>query len=281
MLSSVSLLSIIVFASIEDVKGGWVDPDTPITFRTTVAKTKEDMREYELIFSDEFETEGRSFTDGQDPRWTAIDKNDYTNNALHYYKSENAKTVNGVLNITTELMDNTYRAFNEKTKKYYSDTKHVQSAMLQGWNKFCITGGIVEFSAKLPGKSHVGGIWPALWMLGNLARATFVGSSDWVWPFSYNKCDPLKLKQQEINACSKVSHYGMKPGVGRGAPEIDILEAMGGESGPLPNTHIQRPYFSSSLQHPVFRLGGPSSCINQNQDTGTKAWNTEISLRHL
>lgn len=85
-------------------------------------------------------------------------------------------------------------------------------------------------------------------MLGNLARATYVGSSDWVWPFSYDKCDQSKTKQQEINACRKISHYGMKPGIGRGAPEIDILEAMGGEAGHLPSTPIQRPYFSSSLQ---------------------------------
>ncbi len=40
----------------------------------------------------------------------------------------------------------------------------------------------------------------------------------------------------------------MQPGVGRGAPEIDILEAMAGEKGKLPNTPIQRPYFSSSYQ---------------------------------
>ena len=40
----------------------------------------------------------------------------------------------------------------------------------------------------------------------------------------------------------------MTPGVGRGAPEIDILEAMGGDPGKLPNTPIQRPYVSSSLQ---------------------------------
>lgn len=128
------------------------------------------------------------------------------------------------------------------------DTKHVQSAMLQGWNKFCITGGIVEFSAKLPGKGSIGGLWPALWLLGNLSRATFVGSSDWMWPFSYNECDPDKIHQQEISACRKVTHYGLQAGVGRGAPEIDILEAMGGAKEPLPNTPIQRPYFSSSLQ---------------------------------
>ena len=28
------------------------------------------------VFSDEFEQDGRSFEDGSDPRWTAIDKND-------------------------------------------------------------------------------------------------------------------------------------------------------------------------------------------------------------
>lgn len=33
--------------------------------------------------------------------------------------------------------------------------------MIQSWNKFCITGGIVEFSAKLPGDPTVGGLWPA------------------------------------------------------------------------------------------------------------------------
>ena len=56
---------------------------------------------------------------------------------------------------------NDYKAFDEDTKKFYLDTKHVQSGMVQGWNKFCLTGGIVEFSAKLPGKASVGGLWPA------------------------------------------------------------------------------------------------------------------------
>lgn len=84
-----------------------------------------------------------------------------TNAALHFYSNQNVRTTNGVLNITTTLTKNEYRAFNEKTKKFYVDTKHVQSAMVQSWNKFCITGGIVEFSAKLPGEGSVGGLWPA------------------------------------------------------------------------------------------------------------------------
>mmetsp|Transcript_2366 Transcript_2366/g.3531 ORF Transcript_2366/g.3531 Transcript_2366/m.3531 type:complete len:605 (-) Transcript_2366:109-1923(-) len=234
--------------SCKKVKSGWVDPDTSSKFSSTVALAPGDDREYQLVFSDEFEREGRSFADGEDSRWTAMDKNDYTNDALHFYRSDNVKTKHGKLKISTTFKDNNYRAFNEKTKKYFADTKHVQSAMLQGWNKFCMTGGIVEFSAKLPGKGSIGGLWPALWLLGNLARATYVGSSDWMWPFSYDTCDMARVDQQEINACRKVGHYGMSPGIGRGAPEIDILEAMGGEPGPLPNTPIERPYFSSSLQ---------------------------------
>ena len=84
-----------------------------------------------------------------------------TNAALHFYSEENAQTSNGVLNITTERKENAYKAFNEKTKKFYADKKYIQSAMLQGWNKFCFTGGIVEFSAKLPGNPKTGGLWPA------------------------------------------------------------------------------------------------------------------------
>ena len=171
-----------------------------------------------------------------------------TNEALHFYKPDNVATTNGVLNITTVLQTNKYKAFNEKTKRYYADAKHVQSGMVQGWNKFCMTGGIIEFSAKLPGDPKIGGLWPALWMLGNLARATYVGSSNFVWPYSYGGCDEHNRKSQKISACSKVGHYGMKPGVGRGSPEIDILEAMMGSPEALPHTNITRPYFSTSLQ---------------------------------
>ena len=66
-----------------------------------------------------------------------------------------------MLNISTFFADNDYKAFNEETLNYYHDTKHVQSGMVQGWNKFCLTGGIVEYSAKLPGKGEIGGLWPA------------------------------------------------------------------------------------------------------------------------
>jgi hypothetical protein len=76
-----------------------------------------------------------------------------------------------------------------------------------------------------------------------------VGSSDYLWPWSYNDCNPRERTSQEINACSKVAHYGLEPGRGRGAPEIDLIEAMQGDmTEKLPSTNITRPYQSLSLQ---------------------------------
>ena len=59
---------------------GWVDPDTPDDAASMLSLV--DGTEHVLMFSDEFEVEGRSFDDGTDPRWTAMNKNDYTNTAL-------------------------------------------------------------------------------------------------------------------------------------------------------------------------------------------------------
>lgn len=86
-------------------------------------------------------------------------------------------------------------------------------------------------------------------MLGNLARASYVGSTNYMWPWSYNKCNDRTRRSQEISSCKQVNHYGLAPFTGRGAPEIDVLEAMQGDPDEkLPNTHIKRPYQSASLQ---------------------------------
>eukprot|EP00979_Chaetoceros_neogracilis_P013183 scaffold3712_cov234-Chaetoceros_neogracile.AAC.1 len=68
--------TVLFFTLVHTGSSGWVDPDTSAIFQGTAALTKGDNRQYELVFSDEFETEGRSFADGEDSRWTAIDKND-------------------------------------------------------------------------------------------------------------------------------------------------------------------------------------------------------------
>jgi hypothetical protein len=80
-------------------------------------------------------------------------------------------TSNGVMNIKTERKTNTYRAFNESSKTFYLDKKDIQSAMVQSWNKFCFTGGIVEFRAKLPGDPETGGLWPARKFLSSILHS--------------------------------------------------------------------------------------------------------------
>lgn len=77
----------------------------------------------------------------------------------------------------------------------YSDTA-LFASLSAGWNKFCFTGGVVEVQAQLPGRHNTGGLWPAMWLMGNLARATFVGSSENTWPWSYDKCDRQRQKGQ-------------------------------------------------------------------------------------
>lgn len=47
-----------------------IDPDTP---QDVYTRTGFDGQEYELVFSDEFETPGRSFYPGDDPFWEAVD----------------------------------------------------------------------------------------------------------------------------------------------------------------------------------------------------------------
>ena len=128
----------------------WIDTDTPHKHHSS--KSLVDQRDLQLVFSDEFQTEGRSFADGHDPKWTSINKDDYTNDALQYYTDERVTTSKGVLNISTINEDIHFVAQDkDPSKKAKKMTKNYQSGMVQGWNKFCFTGGVVEISAKLPG----------------------------------------------------------------------------------------------------------------------------------
>ena len=109
--------------------------------------------------------------------------------------------------------------------------------------------------AKLPGDPLTGGLWPAIWILGNLARATYTGTSNWVWPWSYTECNRATQRAQLVSGCDPVPHYEMLGGEGRGAPEIDLLEAMPGFEHPDPvlQPSFKKPYFSASLQVQVVR----------------------------
>ena len=47
----------------------WVDPNSPDTLPEPLKGSK-----YKLVFSDEFEEEGRDFRYGHDDKWEAVDK---------------------------------------------------------------------------------------------------------------------------------------------------------------------------------------------------------------
>jgi beta-glucanase (GH16 family) len=219
-------------------------------------------RIYDLVFSDEFNVPHRKFGDGSDPRWTALEKNDYTNDAQHYYSADNAYTdTDGNLVIKTEAADTEVVGFNDVKFKNERITKHFKSAMLQSWNKFCFTGGIMEAEMALPGRHDVGGLWPAFWLLGNLARHTYVGSSEHVWPWSSTVCTDKSRTAQLISACDRVEHYGLHTGVGRGSPEIDVFEVQAGNikanTGNFIKMPVGQPFMSTSYQVAPGRLWRP------------------------
>ncbi|GKY98701.1 hypothetical protein MPSEU_000826400 [Mayamaea pseudoterrestris] len=207
----------------------------------------------QLVFSDEFNVAARTFDDGTDPRWTSLHKNDYTNDALHYYSPEHAYTnADGQLVIESHAADTNVVGFDDLTLQKEQTTKHFTSAMLQSWNKFCFTGGIIEAKVQLPGNSQVGGLWPAFWLLGNLARHTYVGSSQHVWPWSSIVCTEKSGYAQQVSGCDAVAHYGMAPFLGRGAPEIDIFEVQPGNikanTGVFLKSPVGQPFMSASYQ---------------------------------
>lgn len=153
---------------------GLVDRDTPQSAYTRPSYTDPSV-ELQLVFSDEFNVEGRTFYPGDDPYWEAVDlhywavKNFFpallkrlltiffpvnqTNN-LEWYDPAAITTKNGALEITLS--------------KVQTHGLDYQGGLVATWNKFCFTGGLVETSVTLPGSNNILGLWPAIWSMGNL-----------------------------------------------------------------------------------------------------------------
>lgn len=274
-----SLLFAVIILGYVSLKctAGWVDPDTPDDAKEMISLV--DGRTYTLVGSDEFMESGRKFSPGSDPMWTGTDHSDDSNTggtlslgSQQYYNSTMLTTNDGYLNISTSSDMTKWKGWNPYKHQYEEMNKTFRSGMVTGWNKFCFTGGKIDIRARLPGKAHTPGLWPAIWMLGNLGRPTFEASTNLVWPWSYNECSLDKIEAQEINACLRTRHYGLKPGQGRGATEIDILEAMAGDEKHLGGTPMSTPYFSSTLQ---LAPGVPKNRPNFGQKpTATQTWYT-------
>lgn len=206
------------------IRTSLVDPDTPTESRTILAK---DGSLWTCVFSDEFNAEGRTFYDGDDQFFAAPDFNYAATKDLEWYDPDAATTSNGTLNLRMDAFQN--------HDLFY------RSGMLQSWNKFCFTQGRIEFSARLPNYGNVSGLWPGMWTMGNLGRPGYLATTDGVWPYSYESCDAgitanqsspdgiSYLPGQRLNSCTCPGENHPNRGTGRGAPEIDALEAAVGE----------------------------------------------------
>lgn len=213
----------------------WIDFDTE---ESACKITVSDAGEYELIFSDEFELVNRTFADGQDARWTALDEPPSTAHQINYYKGDLPRTQGGMLEIPVLSQDTD---FDTSPTQNMSQRRHFQSGMVQSWNKFCFRQGYLEYAAIMPGRPDRYGLWPAFWMMGNLGRATVSTGSDGTWPFSFDECvdtsdieacDVASCEAQRVSKCDTDPGYGLRPYQGRGAPEIDVVELRpGGVSG--------------------------------------------------
>ncbi|KAI8456865.1 beta-glucan synthesis-associated [Phakopsora pachyrhizi] len=216
---------------------GLIDPTTP---RDAMSRQGFDGNQYNLVFSDEFSTDGRTFWPGDDPYWEAVDLHYWPTGDFEWYDPDAITTADGKLQITI-------------TKEDIHNLNY-RSGMLQSWNKLCFTGGYIEVSISLPGTPKISGFWPGAWTMGNLGRAGYGATTDGTWPYSYSSCDLGTLRNQTsrdgtgplstLNAnggrglsflpgqklssctCSGEEHPGPSTSIGRGAPEIDIIEAQ-------------------------------------------------------
>ncbi|KAF7324806.1 Beta-glucan synthesis-associated protein [Mycena kentingensis (nom. inval.)] len=227
--------------------GNWglIDLDTPQDAHKYVSKKS--GREMTLVFSDEFNRDGRSFYPGDDPYWEALDLHYWATNNLEWYDPSAITTANGSLKITL-------------SKESIHDLNY-KGGMMSTWNKFCFTGGLLISAATLPGTNNIHGLWPAFWAMGNLGRAGYGATLDGMWPYTYDSCDvgtvanqtkdnlpEIALTSGDTKApyngelsylagqrlsrctCPGESHPGPIHSdgtyVGRAAPEIDVFEAQ-------------------------------------------------------
>lgn len=114
-----------------------VDLDTPHSAKTRVGF---DGQTYNLVFSDEFNTDNRSFYPGDDPYWEAVDLWYLQTGDQEWYDPRQVYTANGSLHVRIENVA--------------SNGMSYRSGMLQSWNKFCFTSGYIEVALTLPGPNE-------------------------------------------------------------------------------------------------------------------------------
>ncbi|BFZ64405.1 beta-glucan synthesis-associated protein [Saitoella coloradoensis] len=202
------------------IRTNLIDPDTPSKYYTKKGKNGNTLN---LVFSDEFNKDGRTFYPGDDQFFQANDLHYWATQDLEWYDPDQVTTQDGTLQL--------------KLSAYRNHDLNYRSGMVTSWNKLCVKGGLIEASISLPGSGDKQGLWPAFWTMGNLGRPGYGATTDGMWPYSYNSCDvgitPNQSSPDGISGlpgmrlpsctCSGEDHPNQ--GVGRSAPEIDAIEA--------------------------------------------------------
>lgn len=145
---------------------------------TTIQPTQDATDYTNLVFSDEFSTDGAPDAN----KWTYdLGAGGWGNGELQNYtnSSNNAKVQGGNLVITAIKNGSSYT-----------------SARLKSENKFEFKYGKVEFNAKLPAGA---GTWPALWMLGQNYATN-------IWP-ACGEIDIMEHKGNDPNVILGSVHY--------------------------------------------------------------------------
>ncbi|KAI1921609.1 beta-glucan synthesis-associated protein [Ophidiomyces ophidiicola] len=206
---------------LKNIRTSLIDPDTPRSVRSI--KTA-DGKKWDLVFSDEFNRDGRTFFDGDDPYFQAVDIWYGVTQDLEWYDPDAVTTKDGVLEIR-------FDAFQNHGLNY-------RSGMVQSWNQLCFTGGRIEASISLPARGDTSGLWPGFWTMGNLGRAGYAATTEGMWPYTYHdECDAGITANQsssdglsflpgmKLPACTCKGEDHPTPGRSRSAPEIDVIEA--------------------------------------------------------
>lgn len=213
---------------LRNIRTGLIDPDTPKSAMTRRSIKGEEMQ---LVFSDEFNTPNRTFYPGDDPFWTGANLWYGSTRDMEWYDPDAISTYDGTLILQLDKFPNHGLDF--------------RSGMLNSWNQICFKGGALEVSISLAGPGGVPGLWPGAWTMGNLGRPGHQSTTDGVWPYTYTSCDvgitPNQssadgmslLPGQKLSSCTCLGADHPTPGTGRGAPEIDVIEA-----GADPNLNI-------------------------------------------
>lgn len=211
----------VVYPLMKNIRTGLIDPDTPKSAMTR--KSTFDDTTLNLVFSDEFNDNNRTFYPEDDPFFFAPDIWYGATQDLEWYDPDAVTTYDGTLQLRMDAFENHNLAY--------------RSGMLNSWNQLCFKGGIFEVSVSLPGPAGVPGLWPGAWTIGNLGRPGYRATTDGVWPYGYDSCDvgitpnqsmtdgTSYLPGQKLSSCTCSGADHPTPGTGRGAPEIDILEA--------------------------------------------------------